>query len=109
MNDWADLKALRDAGHRPAHMLAVFSGDHWRFRAAMIENGAMVIDHPSGQPIPIELLAGLEVLLMFSRCGEAMEIAKQIRGAKHPPLRCRVWCECMQDLSVIAMKCREAA
>jgi len=110
MSTWADLKTLRDAGHRPAHMLTVFAGAHRNFRAAMMDIGAMVIDHAPGKSIPLELLGGLDVLLMFSHCGQASELASRLSTAKHPPRRCRVWCECSHALTVLSGPCpKEAA
>ena len=107
MSTWADLKSLRDAGHRPAHMLTVFApGAHRNFRAAMIEIGAMVIDHQLDQPIPLELIGGLEVLLMYEICEDACELARRMWGMKYPPTRCRVWCSCSKALTVTPGPCR---
>lgn len=95
MSAWTDLKALRDAGHRPAGALWVFSSrEHWRLRAALIEVGSMVIDHDAQERIPSELLGGLDVLIMPASCAHVCELGREIREGKYPPKRCQVWCEC---------------
>jgi hypothetical protein len=110
VSTWADLKSLRDAGHRPAHMLTVFAPRaHRNFRAAMFEIGAMVIDHELGDPIPVELLGGLEVLLMFEYCGDTCEFARRLPGTKYPPARCRAWCSCSKALTIAPGPCSRRA
>jgi hypothetical protein len=106
MSTWADLRALRAAGHRPAHVLTVFAAPaHRNFRSEMISMNAMVIDHALEEPIPLELIGGLEVLLMFERCADAMELARLLRGAKYPPVWCRVWCNCSNALTIAPGPC----
>jgi hypothetical protein len=92
-------------------MLTVFvPGAHRNFRAAVIEIGAMVIDLEHGDQIPVELISGLEVLLMCEYCDDAAELASRLRGAKYQPARCRAWCNCSKALTVTPGPCcRRAA
>jgi hypothetical protein len=105
MSTWADLKELRDAGYRPAHTLMIFGEGHANLRRAMLELGAMVIDHASDEPVPAQLLQGLDVLLLFERCAESSAIAAAIRASTAPPARCRAWCECSRDLTICPGPC----
>lgn len=113
MSTWADLAALRQAGLRPAGMLWVFAKptEHWNLRAALIEDGAMVIDHDSPK-VPLHLLAGLDVALMLRSCSQALPLSGAIADAKLAPARCRVWCDCERALTLFASpesQCRRNA
>jgi hypothetical protein len=101
MSTWADLTALREAGHRPTIDLLILTRSHVNLRGALIEIGAMFIDYAPGDLINADLLSDLNVLLLLESCKQAVPFARAILNADAKPRRCRVWCPCSRMLSVI--------
>jgi hypothetical protein len=97
MSTWADLAAMRQRGEKP--QLSVFVTNHERFARNMWGVGSLVILHQQGEVIPVELLEGLDVVLMFPRCAVASRIRHLMdeRGVKCASVR--TWCTCGEGLT----------
>jgi hypothetical protein len=95
---WDDLRALRESGQKPLSL--VVTTDWGRCRS-LADAGAMVVVHRKGDPMPIELLAGLDVELRLDECRQACAVARLLRSKDISPATTRAWCAC--DGSVDSM------
>lgn len=89
--NWEDLRALREGGRRP-HRLVVTT--NWRYAAEHAADGAMVIVHAKGEPMPVELLDGLDVELRLENCEQACGVARLVKSREVIPSCVRTWCRC---------------
>ena len=95
---WDDLRALRENGQRPLQLVVTTD---WRRAAPLADAGAMVIVHRKGEPMPVELLEGLDVELRLDDCAQACAVARLVRSRDVAPACVRAWCSC--DASVDTM------
>lgn len=68
--------------------------------------GNFVIEHASGDPMPVTLLDGLNVVFWFQRCASAAaarQLARE-RGVKFERARC--YCRCSRTIGVTTFDCR---
>jgi hypothetical protein len=100
---WDELRALRANGLQPAMRLVVTTNKRFAWNLDSI--GVMAIVHTPGEPMPVELLEGLEVLFMFSDCGQSAAVLRLCnqRGVTLAWYRC--WCECESLLTTLALPC----
>lgn len=107
VSSWADLAALRAAGHAPSGALTVFGRHtpHWRLRGALMDMQRMVIDHDVTGPFPLPLIADLDVLLMLD-CEHCLPIAPQLPAAPAKPYRLQHWCDRCGLSSFVTAGCR---
>jgi hypothetical protein len=107
MSTWADLATIRGAGHAPSGMVAVFGTRtrHWRFRETLADMGRMVIDHDETGPIPLPLIADLDVLLMLD-CEHCLPIAEQLPTVPAKPYRLQHWCDRCGLSSFVSAECK---
>ena len=66
---WSDLAELRAQGLRPR--LRVIVTTHEPFARRLTWVGAAAIVHAQGEPMPVELLDGLDVILLLGNCERA--------------------------------------
>lgn len=105
VNNWQDLAELRRNGRRPA--LRVIVTDKKRMCWNLHGVGCMTILHGPGEPMPVELLEGLDVILWFSNCDRAASVWRAMRGKEIVPARCEAWCECAGELTTCVGKCSD--
>ena len=103
---WDDLLAMRNKGCVPDRPLIVTTDP--RVGYAPEAKGSMVIIHKPHTPMPVQLLAGLDVILVFDRCELAGKVLKLIRQKETtPPKSMTAWCECNQELDCMACACKD--
>ena len=95
---WQELAAMRAKGLRPAVPVAILSG---RWGRTLWES--MPCIHLDDAP-RLELLRGLDVAL-FTGCGPAREIAKQMRDSGVFARRLLTWCEADKTLAPLYGSC----
>lgn len=103
---WADLRALRLRGQRPALRLIVTTDERFARRMAWV--GCATIVHEAGTPMPVELLDGLDVILDLGNCDRAGKVKRLCDGKGVNLARCEAWCRCAQILTVAPKPCDEA-
>jgi hypothetical protein len=107
VNTWAELADLRKRGARPA--LPVYVTDKPILARNMRDIGCVAILHRKGQPMPVELLAGLDVRMDFGRC-ELVGRVKRLMDAKDvEPASMRAWCQCGQDFVAVCGPCDDGS
>lgn len=102
---WADLRALRENGQRPAEMI-VITTQRW-FVRGWDQQGVMCILHRAGESLPVELLQGLEVMVWLDSCDQTYALIKHmnLRGVQTKNFHhvckcystCESWCRPCQD------------
>lgn len=102
---WGQLAQLRANGRRPA--LPVFVTTREWYARRLIGVGAMTIIHKPGEPMPVELLEGLEVILALESCEQASAVWKLMKRRESFPARCESWCWCDQSLTVSVGPCAD--
>lgn len=105
VNSWQELAELRRNGRRPA--LRVIVTDKKRMCWNLHGVGCMTILHIPGEPMPVELLEGLDVILWFDTCERAAAVSRSMRAKSVTPQRCEAWCECALELTTCVGKCTE--
>ncbi len=107
INTWQDLATLRAQGKRPALRLIVTTSKKlcWGLHGV----GCMTILHEPGKPMPLELLDGLDVLLLLGQCELAAKVNRAMRARGVKPDRCEAWCPCTQELTTCVGKCSDMA
>lgn len=103
---WAELAELRQQGYRPS--LRMFVTTDPTFARRMTWVGCVAVLHRAGEPMPVELLHGLDVILDVGRCARAESVMRLIRERNVVPERLQVWCGCDGELSIIPRACAEA-
>lgn len=98
---WADLAALRERGQKPG--MAVFVTENRWNVPTLWKLGVMVILHEAGQPMPVELLEGLRVILWFDNCGKAVSVNRLIEAKGVKVESCEAYCECEKELLLASM------
>ena len=88
---------------QPAMKLIVTTNK--RFAWNMDEIGVMAIVHTPGEPMPVELLEGLEVLFMFADCGQSAAVLRLCTAKSVTLAWFRCWCECEKVLTSLALPC----
>lgn len=106
MFTWDDLRVLRQAGQQP--YLRMFVTTNPQFARTMTWVGCAAVYHKAGEPMPVELLDDLDVILDLGTCERAGLVwdLMQRKGVK--PSRCQTWCPCSRSLSVQAIRCETA-
>ena len=102
---WDDLRALRQHGMVPAMKLVVTNSP--RFAWPFHNIGVMAIVHRSGEPMPVELLDGMEVIFWFEHCGQSEAVLRLMREKGVNAAWYRCWCRCYDELTSLAMPCNE--
>jgi hypothetical protein len=100
---WDDLADLRRCGLRPE--LPVYVTDRWQLTQNMVSVGCVAILHRSGQSMPVELLAGLDLRLDFDRCERAGQVKRLMdrRGVAAGSLL--AWCSCWGGFVAVCGPC----
>lgn len=113
MSAWADLRAIRAMGQKPALPLHVTT-DYRRCWDAH-NQGALVIEHKPGERFEHGLLAGLDVVLHLDDCKQTYAVSRALQGLTSKPRSVLGWCKCEGELSTgcwpnctIGDECREA-
>jgi len=105
--DWDALRMLRMSGQKPA--LPVIVTTKPRLPQRLEGVGCLVILHKAGEPMPIKLLDGLDVIFMLDTCGLMIHV-EQLRKAKGVEFAsARAWCGCAQLLTILPMSCESHA
>ncbi len=102
---WQQLLELRSAGKRPTMKLVVTSSR--RFAYGFDEIGVMAILHTRGEPMPVELLEGLQVIFHFEDCAQSSAVSRLLSTRGVTLEWYRFWCECYDELTTIVMPCNE--
>jgi len=103
---WQDLRDLRNLGRAPAKPVIVTTDKRVGYTEE--SKGSLVVVHEAGQPMPTELLAGLDVVFVFSRCELAGKVARMIRQKEvGTPKTMTAWCECFGELDAMTCACKE--
>jgi len=79
----------------------------WRFAYGFDEIGVMAIVHTPGEPMPIELLDGLDVIFHFDDCAKSMAVVRMLCARDVKPARYACWCKCYGELTKFVMPCGE--
>ncbi len=103
MFTWADLRELRLGGHKPT--LRMFVTTNPNFARRMTWVGCAAIYHEAGEPMPVELLDGLDVILDVGQCQRAEAVKRLMTTRGATPSRLQVWCACDGELSVLPREC----
>lgn len=92
-------------GMQPAMRVVVTTNK--RFAWNLDEIGVMAIVHARGEPMPVELLQGLEVLFMFDDCSQSAAVLRLCsqKGVTLAWYRC--WCDCEKTLTTLALPCNQ--
>jgi hypothetical protein len=101
--DWDSLRMLRMNGQKPALPVIVTTKPHLPRRLEGV--GCMTILHTAGQPMPVQLLDGLEVIFWFDNCGLMFHVSNLAKSKGVTFARTQVWCSCMGGLSLFALSC----
>jgi hypothetical protein len=99
---WADLRALREDGRRPA--LPVFVTTAARFAGNLLDAGVAAILHAPGRRMPVDLLEGLDVILDLGPCGRAGAV-RRLCDAHGVTCRLTAWCACDGELTLMPRPC----
>jgi hypothetical protein len=78
-----------------------------RFAWNMDQLGVMAIVHKPGEPMPVELLDGLEVLFFLRDCGQSAAVLRLCRAKGLELAWYRCWCDCENLLTTIALPCKQ--
>jgi hypothetical protein len=103
---WDQLRALREDGLQPAMKLIVTTNSRHAYR--MDDIGVMAIHHRKGEPMPVELLQGLDVLLLLDDCEQATAVLRLCRAKGVTLASFRAWCKCAQETTALVMPCADA-
>jgi hypothetical protein len=71
--------------------------------------GCMVILHKAGDPMPVKLLDGLDVIFFFDRCDLAAHVGQLAKSKDVKFARAQSWCCCSGMLSVVLCSCESHA
>lgn len=101
--DWDALRMLRMAGQKPALPIIVTTNPN--LPRGLEGVGCLVILHKPGSPMPVKLLDGLDVIFWFETCELVLHVEHlaKARGVKFASSR--VWCGCVNMLSILPMNC----
>lgn len=102
---WDDLRALRELGQRPTLRLFVTTDELLARRMTWV--GAAAIVHRAGEPMPVELLDGLDVILALGRCERAGAVKRLCDSEGVRFARLQAWCRCSRELTVAPHPCEE--
>ena len=103
MVTWADLAELRARGQRPA--LPVYVTNRPVLARNMNDVGCLTILHRSGEPMPVELLRGLDVRLDFDLCETAGLVKRLMDRRDVQPASLRAWCRCARGFTAMCGAC----
>lgn len=104
---WQDLRTLRSHGQRPALVTFVTTDERWARR--LTDLGVAAIVHRAGQPMPVEILDGMDVILDLGSCERAAKVARLMAAKNVVAERMRSWCRCSHTLTAVECECRRAA
>lgn len=100
---WDTLADVRREGLRPE--LPVYVTDRWSLVRNMAEIGCVSILHKRGEPMPVELLHGLDVRLDFGSCELGARVKRLMDHHEVTPRSMLAWCERCGGWSAIAGVC----
>lgn len=104
--NWTDLASLRARGQRPALLCVTTEFRRCREQA---EAGAMVVVHKPGEPLPVELLEGLNIELHLDDCSQTFRLLKAWKARDVAPALCSAWCRCEGAMTIaISPNCTHA-
>lgn len=103
VNTWSQLERIRAAGQRP--FLPIIVTTNRRLPWNLDGVGAMTILHQRGEAMPIELLEGLNVILMLNDCEQAANVNRLRRAKSVMWKSCAAWCECEKTLTTCVGRC----
>jgi hypothetical protein len=106
---WAALRKLRMQGKRPAFPVFITALFPRKFEENLGAVGAMVIRHAPGEPMPVELLDGLDVCLHFANCEMGGRVVQAMRGKGVTPKSVQVWCNCANEYTVSCGACDDGS
>lgn len=106
MFSWPELADLRQHGYRPT--LRMFVTTDPTFARRMTWVGCVAVLHKAGEPMPVELLDDLDVILDLGRCERAESVMRLMRERNVVPARVQVWCGCDGGLSIAPRSCAVA-
>lgn len=103
---WGQLAQLRAAGQRPAMTLIVSTSRRFAWNVGQL--GAMTILQQRGEPMPVELLDGLDVIFHLDNCDQNAAVLRLMRSkgviaGRAGQVRC--WCKCFEFLDSGAAPC----
>lgn len=101
---WGQLADLRANGKRPALTVFVTTDERYA-RRLMFDLGVMAILQKPGEPMPVELLEGLDVILWLDDCEQAAAVSRLVRRRGVTPASLRAWCRCDRELTVSVGPC----
>lgn len=101
--NWDALRQLRLSGRKPSLPVIVTTKPQLPQRLEGV--GCLVILHVAGEPMPVKLLEGLDVIFMFDKCGLVIHVdaLAKAKGVKFASVR--TWCGCASLLSILPMNC----
>jgi hypothetical protein len=109
MTTWAELRELRNAGLAPTLPVVITTRhDIWRLMRHLIEHGWLVVMHKPGDPFPVELLAGLDVVLFLDSCDQAQAVIRQLKERGVQVASLGAWCPCFQRMDYQPVCCEVA-
>jgi hypothetical protein len=106
---WDALRILRKQGKRPHFPVHVVSLFPRRFDDNMAAINVMVIRHNPGEPMPVELLDGLDVSLHFGNCEMGGRVVQMMRAKGVTPKSLKVWCNCGDGYTVSCGPCDDGS
>ena len=102
---WHDLAELRGRGQRPALRMFVTTAPEFARRMTWL--GCAAVLHEAGEPMPVELLHGLDVILDLGNCLRAGKVKRLMDVRAVTPARLQTWCRCQKALRIDAPNCLE--
>lgn len=101
--DWDALRQLRLGGRKPALPVIVTTKPNLPQRLEGV--GCLVILHKAGDPMPVKLLDGLDVIFNFDKC-ELVNHVMDLAEAKGVTMTsAKAWCGCANLLSILPLNC----
>lgn len=101
---WKELEAFRNRGLRPAFPVWLTDNKNWMYR--LRGTGYMVIVHRPGEVMPLDLLAGMSVILAMG-CDRAAKVVQAMNNRQIEPESVMAWCPCTQRLVVAGWTCAQ--
>jgi hypothetical protein len=105
VSTWEQLGMLRLSGRKPSLPVIVTTNRHLPWNLSGV--GAMTVLHESGKPLPVGLLDGLDVLLVFENCDQAGKVNRLMRTKGFAWRSCSAYCKCEQRLTTCCGPCVE--
>jgi hypothetical protein len=101
--DWDALRMLRMGGQKPSLPVIVTTKPLLPQRLEGV--GCLVILHKAGEPMPVKLLDGLDVIFNFDKCGLTDHVMALAKAKGVEMGRVQTWCGCANLLSILPLNC----